>query len=346
MFRAVRARCSLKDSDVIRRKQDRIFARIEGIKADFPKEWTSKAPSPPPEDEAGFDKLPRSITETEIKRADFCPTAPAGNPPGVVQAALAEPELVCEPAPVFPHEDVPVRCPTPGEADIFASLESSFVPIAPGTFLMGSPESEPGRGSDEVLHEVTLTRAFHMQKAAVTQGLWKAVMGIPPASFEDGGEDLPVVSISWNECQEFLRRLNSMRGSRYRLPTEAEWEYACRAGSGTAFANGDISELYRGYDLILWRTGWYCVNSGRKSQPVAQKSPNAWQLYDMHGNVSEWRRGLVRRLPLGGRHGPLWAKIRIDEGCPRGVLVRQRKELPGEESLLLAAQPEERFHRL
>ena len=257
------------------------------MEADFPDEQTSPAP-PPPEDEAGFENIPHSITEPEIKQADFYPLAPAENSSVVVQATLAELELVCEAAPAFTHEDVSVRCWIPGETDIFASLESSFVLVVPGTFLMGSPDFELGRSSDETIHEVTLAKAFHMQNTPVTQGLWKAVMGTDPASFKDGWEDLPVVGISWNECREFLRRLNSTLDSKYRLPTEAEWEYGCRAGSAAAFATGDISELYCGRDPILWETGWYCGNSGRKRRPVAQKSPNAWQLFDMHGNVSEW----------------------------------------------------------
>jgi formylglycine-generating enzyme required for sulfatase activity len=166
--------------------------------------------------------------------------------------------------------------------------ESSFVLIAPGTLLMGSPDYETGRSSDEIMHEVTLTKGFHMQKTQLTQGQWKAVMGNNPASFSDGGDDCPIESISWDQCREFIRRLNAGKDGIYRLPTEAEWEYACRAGSLTPFCGGEISELYCGHDPVLSEAGWYCGNSGRKSRPVAQKSPNAHGLYDMHGNISEW----------------------------------------------------------
>ena len=127
-----------------------------------------------------------------------------------------------------------------------------------------------------------------MQKTPVALGQWKAVMGCNPASFPDGGDNCLVESLSWNECQEFIRRLSAGKGSIYRLPTEAEWEYACRAGSLTPFCNGEISELYCAHDPLLSEVGWYCGNSGRKSHPVSQKSPNVQGLYDMHGNVSEW----------------------------------------------------------
>jgi len=137
-----------------------------------------------------------------------------------------------------------------------------------------------------------------MQKTPVALGQWKAVMGCNPASFPDGGDNCLVESLSWNECQEFIRRLNAGKGSVYRLPTEAEWEYACRAGSLTPFCNGEISELYCAHDPLLSVVGWYCGNSGRKSRPVAQKSPNALGLYDMHGNICEWCQDWYAR---GGR---------------------------------------------
>jgi formylglycine-generating enzyme required for sulfatase activity len=114
-------------------------------------------------------------------------------------------------------------------------------------------------------------------------------MGENPAHFKDCGDDCPVEMLSWNDCQEFLRRLNQREGTdTYRLPTEAEWEYACRAGSTTAFANGGITELQCGHDPNLDAMGWYCGNSGNRTHPVARKNRNAWGLYDMHGNAWEW----------------------------------------------------------
>ncbi len=205
-----------------------------------------------------------------------------------VPAGIIEENVGCEPEPVETEEKPVLSGESSSKADPLASFESSFVLIAPGAFLMGSPEYETGRSSDEIMHEVILTKGFYMQKTSVTQGQWKAVMGNNPSSFPGGGDDCPIESISWDECQGFIRRLNAGKAGIYRLPTEAEWEYACRAGSSTPFCNGEISELYCAHDPLLSEVGWYCGNSGRKSRPVAQKSPNAWGLYDMHGNVSEW----------------------------------------------------------
>jgi len=169
------------------------------------------------------------------------------------------------------------------------SIGMKFVFIPPGTFMMGSPSDEPGRDSDEKQHQVTLTRGFYMQTTEVTQGQWRAIMGENPSSFKTCGDDCPVEQVSWNDCQNFIRRLKQKEGSnKYRLPTEAEWEYACRAGSTTAFANGGITELKCGHDPNLDAIGWYCGNAGSKTHQAAQKKSNAWGLYDMHGNVWEW----------------------------------------------------------
>jgi len=169
------------------------------------------------------------------------------------------------------------------------SLGMEFVLIPPGTFLMGSPPCEPGRHADEDQHPVTLTRGFFCQRTEVTQGQWLEAMGNKPSHFQDCGEDCPVEFVSWNDCQEFIRLLNEReRGDKYRLPTEAEWEFACRAGSGEAFASGSITETGCGHAPNLDPIGWYCGNSGKRPHPVAQKNPNAFGLYDMHGNMWEW----------------------------------------------------------
>ncbi|MFC1895991.1 formylglycine-generating enzyme family protein [Thermodesulfobacteriota bacterium] len=169
------------------------------------------------------------------------------------------------------------------------SIGMKFVRIGPGSFMMGSPSDEPGRDSDETLHRVTLTKGFSMQTTEVTQGQWKAVMGSNPSKFQECGDDCPVENVSWEDCQEFISRLNEKEGtSMYRLPTEAEWEYACRAGSSTAFASGGIREQECAHDPNLDAMGWYCSNSGKKTLPVGQKEPNDWGLHDMHGNVWEW----------------------------------------------------------
>ncbi|ETR72973.1 MAG: Sulphatase-modifying factor [Candidatus Magnetoglobus multicellularis str. Araruama] len=187
------------------------------------------------------------------------------------------------------------------------SLQMTFVRILNGTFMMGSPETEQGRDNDESpQHKVTLTSDYYMQTTEVTQGQWKAVMGENPSYFKNCGDNCPVENVSWNDVQEFIRRLNKKSKQEYRLPTEAEWEYAARAGSTSAFANGDIKETGCELDPNLDKMGWYCGNScvdyeggyecsrcGNNckkwgTQPVAQKKANKWNLYDMHGNVYEW----------------------------------------------------------
>ncbi len=197
------------------------------------------------------------------------------------------------------------------------SLGMKFVYIQPGTFMMGSPLSERGRQEKERQHQVTLTKGFYMQATEVTIDHWrrfvddtgyKSVAEVQGyASIYNGknwgdkrgyywkkpgfsqNENQPVTCVSWNDVQKYIGWLNSKEGKhRYRLPTEAEWEYAARAGSTSAFANGDITELKCGHDLNLDAMGWYCGNSKNMTHPVAHKKPNAWGLYDMHGNVAEW----------------------------------------------------------
>ena len=160
------------------------------------------------------------------------------------------------------------------------SIGMKFVYIKSGDFMMGSPSNEPKRDSDEKQHRVTLTKGFYMGATEVTQGQWKKIMGNNPSRFK--GDNLPVEIVSWNDCREFIRKLNRQEGgNKYRLPTEAEWEYACRAGSKTRFCFGDSDSRLGDYD-------WYRSNSSSKTHSVARKKPNAWGLYDMHGNVCEW----------------------------------------------------------
>ena len=168
------------------------------------------------------------------------------------------------------------------------SLGMTFILLPAGTFTMGSPSDEPGSYSDEQpQHQVTLTQPFYMQQTEVTQAQWEAVMGSNPSYFS-GCPTCPVEQVSWDDAQTFINYMNTRGEGTYGLPTEAQWEYAARAGSTTAFYNGGITETGNGYDPNLDAIGWYTYNSGSKTHPVAQKTPNAWGLYDMSGNVFEW----------------------------------------------------------
>ncbi|MCP4109159.1 MAG: SUMF1/EgtB/PvdO family nonheme iron enzyme, partial [Desulfobacteraceae bacterium] len=168
------------------------------------------------------------------------------------------------------------------EYSVTNSLGMKFVYIPPGEFIMGSPEKEKYRKDDETQHTVKLTKGFYMQTTPVTQKQWKAMMGDNPSHFKNQGDECPVESVSWYDTQDFIEKLNALEGANlYRLPTEAEWEYACRAGSDWAYCFGNNSEKLAEY-------AWFNENSNRHTHPVAQLQANLWGIYDMHGNVWEW----------------------------------------------------------
>lgn len=155
-----------------------------------------------------------------------------------------------------------------------------MVKVEAGTFMMGATSEMQKPWYDEKpVHQVTLTNDYYMGKYEVTQNLWKAVMGRNPSKFK--GDDLPVEKVSWDDCQEFISKLNSMTGRKFRLPTEAEWEYAARGGKKS-----------RGYQYSgsskMSEVAWYTANSGSKTHPVGKKQANELGLYDMTGNVLEW----------------------------------------------------------
>ena len=163
-----------------------------------------------------------------------------------------------------------------------------FEAVAPGSFVMGSPADEPGRGNDESLQAVVLTQGFWLQRTEVTQRQWQAVMGDNPSHFKQCG-NCPVENVSWRDVQRFILCLNSLEDTRaYRLPTEAEWEYACRAGRAEPFVAGQRARRICDYDAQHDRLGWYLENSADRTHPAMAKSPNAWGFYDMQGNVWEW----------------------------------------------------------
>ena len=185
--------------------------------------------------------------------------------------------------------------------------------IPPGHFQMGSPEDEKGRREDEgPQHWVRIARGFWMGETPVTQAQWKAVMGRNPSNFP--GDDRPVEQVSWYDSLDFIRRLNEwIPGLGAALPSEAQWEYACRADSTGAFHDGSPCTEPEGMDPALDRLGWFDKNSGGETHPVRQKLPNRWGLYDLHGNVWEWCRDVwdanayrVRENAEGGVEDPIF----------------------------------------
>lgn len=181
----------------------------------------------------------------------------------------------------------------PGELGLPGGVRLPMMPIKAGEFTMGSPASELGRNDDEAQRRVVLTKDFWLGQCPVTQGQWKAVMGANPSHFQNG-DDYPVENVNWHEARGFCAKVNALfqdllpQGYHFDLPTEAQWEYACRAGTTVA--------LYTGRDLTgedspcpnVEPIGWYEGNSGGTTHAVGGKIPNAWGLYDMIGNVCEW----------------------------------------------------------
>lgn len=232
------------------------------------------------------------------------PTAPAADAPtSTVAPASASPAAT----PAAPATPAP-RLPVAAQPWIVPGLQLEMVPLEAGAFTMGSAEGEP---DERPITRVQLTRPFWLGRYEVTQAQWEAIMGANPAHFR--GAQLPVEKVSWLEAQAFCRQLTEQEraagrlpaGYVYALPSEAQWEYACRAGSTGAYA-GALDEL-----------AWYKVNSGNLPRPVGGKRANAWGLYDMHGNVWEWCRDWKAPLPGGTVRdpaGPASGEFRIFRG--------------------------------
>jgi len=183
------------------------------------------------------------------------------------------------------------------------NVEIEMIWIAPGSFLMGSPDNELERNeAKEKQHSVTLTKGFWMAKTETSQRVWQSVMKDNPSKIQ--GDDLPVEQVSWNRAQEFIEKINR-GGARFRLPHEAEWEYACRAGTTTAYAGSR--------DQMTWHSG----NSNRTTHSVGSKMANAWGLFNMHGNVSEmcldWFQEDISEFTIDPK-GPATGQRKVERG--------------------------------
>jgi formylglycine-generating enzyme required for sulfatase activity len=213
----------------------------------------------------------------------------------------------------------------------------TMIYVAPGSFMMGSSTTEEGRYDNETQHHVTLTKGYWLGETEVTQAQWESVMGSNPSYFK--GASRPVEKVSWEDCQQFIAKVNREArrqfGGDARLPTEAEWEYACRAGSNTALSNGKLTilgkyngpeldevawyggnssvgfELSNGYDCSGWAEKQY---EGTKAgtHPVAKKTKNPWGFYDMHGNVWEWCQDWYGAYPSGAVTDPIGQASGVD----------------------------------
>jgi formylglycine-generating enzyme required for sulfatase activity len=224
-------------------------ARIDRQSGEF--SWT-----PPPDQDAGTEDVAVSVVGPDGQRdqKSFRITV---TPPG------------------SPEKEVAV--------DLGGGVKLEMVLIPAGEFLMGSPDSDKNAfGWEKPQHRVRITKPFYVGKYLVTQEQWEAIMGNNPSCFK--GPKNPVETVSWEDCQQFLGKLNSKSaagGGKFRLPSEAQWEYACRAGSTTKYCFG-------GEESGLGEYAWYYGNSGNTTHSVGGKKPNAWGLYDVHGNVWQW----------------------------------------------------------
>jgi formylglycine-generating enzyme required for sulfatase activity len=195
--------------------------------------------------------------------------------------------------------------------DLGGGVKLEMVLIPAGQFVMGSPDAQHDAEDERPQHRVRITRPFYLGKYLVTQAQWQAVMGSNPSSFR--GDANPVEQVSWEDCRLFAQRLSAkLGGGKFSLPSEAQWEYACRAGSTTRYSFGDQESELRDY-------GWYVGNSRRTTHPVGQKRPNAWGLYDVHGNVWEWCADVYdtkyyRRSPVDDPPGPAEGADRVARG--------------------------------
>ncbi len=266
-------------------------------------EWLVKALKP------GFTPQERRVRVAkrgEIVVVKFeVPTPKAPQPDEAAAPRVTSTPNTSEPS------SVKVRRETPETSvvDLGGGVTMNMVAIKPGRFVMGSPSGE-GSYEERPAHPVEITQPFWLGQTEVTQAQWQAVMGNNPSFFN--GPDRPVETVSWNDATEFCKRLSDKTGMTFRLPTEAEWEYACRGGTTTAYSFGES-------EASLAEFAWFDLNSQGSTRPVATRKPNPWGLYDMHGNVREWVAdwyGLdyYRSSPIRNPPGPDSGEVRVLRG--------------------------------
>ena len=207
-----------------------------------------------------------------------------------------------------PMEQTPVTNVDNISIPVKNGISIDMVRVEAGKFTMGATaEMENPHHSEKPTHQVTLTNDYYIGKYEVTQALWKAVMGNNPSNFK--GDNLPVEQVSWDDCQEFISKLNRITGKTFRLPTEAEWEYAARGG------NKSRGYQYSGSNNLLdvaWYDDWYDDNSGDKTHAVGTKQPNELGIYDMSGNVSEWCQDWYEAYSSSSQVNPTGANSEFD----------------------------------
>jgi formylglycine-generating enzyme required for sulfatase activity len=200
-----------------------------------------------------------------------------------------------------------------------------FLWVEAGSFLMGSPKSEVGRGESEGRFLAKLSQGFWLSRNLVTQGQWRSVMKYNSSHFQENGEDRPAENVSWFEAMEFCQRLTKMPSAplpaeyEFSLPTEAQWEYACRAGTTTKYFCGEV-------DAELDRFTWHSGNSQGETHAVGLKEANPWGFYDMYGNVFEWCYDDLAEYPSGEAIDWIGSKesgLRILRGSGYGSIVSQ-----------------------